>query len=217
MEAQGNLHQAGSEAVIAEVTADRGYHSTRELELCQSLGIRTYIAEPRRPHRRRWQHRSAAERRAVYENRRRLRRAKGRLLQRQRSERVERSFAHICDTGGVRRCTVRGLIEVTKRYIIAVAAHNLGRILRKLTGIGKPRTLQGLRRKQPTAQIANPPVALSRIHHDYEAISSKRPVWFQAAVLKISLSRNRSRVGKLKNRAFIRLQENAICSLSVKL
>ncbi len=37
----------------------------------------------------------------------------------------------------------KGVIDVTKRYLIAVAAHNLGRILRKLLGIGKPMALQG--------------------------------------------------------------------------
>jgi hypothetical protein len=35
------------------------------------------------------------------------------------------------------------VVDVTKRYLIAVAAHNLGRILRKLFGIGKPKALQG--------------------------------------------------------------------------
>ena len=80
---------------------------------------------------------------AVVNNRRRTRRAKSRKLQRLRSERVERSFAHVCDSGGTRRSWLRGLADVTKRYLIAVAAHNLGRVLRKLFGIGKPRGLQG--------------------------------------------------------------------------
>ena len=35
-------------------------------------------------------------------------------------------------------------MNVSKRYLIAAAAHNLGRIMRKLFGIGKPRTLQDL-------------------------------------------------------------------------
>ena len=56
---------------------------------------------------------------------------------------VERTFAHVCDTGGARRSWLRGLADVTKRYLIAAAAHNLGRVLRKLFGIGKPRGLQG--------------------------------------------------------------------------
>jgi transposase len=64
-------------------------------------------------------------------------------LQRLRSERVERSFAHVCDSGGARRCWLRGLANVAKRYLITVAAHNLGRVMWKLFGIGKPRGLQG--------------------------------------------------------------------------
>ena len=60
-----------------------------------------------------------------------------------RSELCERTFAHICDSGGMRRSWLRGLVEVTKRYLIAATAHNLGRILRKLFGVGKPRALQG--------------------------------------------------------------------------
>ena len=60
-----------------------------------------------------------------------------------RSERCERTFAHVCDTGGMRRSWLT-VVNVTKRYLIAAAAHNLGRILRKLFGVGKPRRLQDL-------------------------------------------------------------------------
>src|SRR5690606_21325616 len=56
-------------------------------------------------------------------------------------ERVERAFAHLCDTGGARRTWLRGLEKVQKRYKIAATAFNLGRILRKLLGAGKPRHL----------------------------------------------------------------------------
>jgi hypothetical protein len=56
---------------------------------------------------------------------------------------VERSFAHVCETGGGRRTWLRGLTDVTKRYVVQVAAHNLGLLMRKLFGVGKPRTLQG--------------------------------------------------------------------------
>jgi transposase len=123
------------------LTADRGYHGAAALELCPSLGMRRFIAEPKR--RRRWHDKSPAHHRAVLANRRRMRRVKGRRLQRLRSERVERSFAHVCDIGGARRSWIRGLVEVTKRYLITVAAHNLGRILRKLFGAGKPRGMRG--------------------------------------------------------------------------
>jgi hypothetical protein len=141
--AQLHLKAAGSAAVIAEAAADKGYHAAGTLELCDFLEVRTYIPEPRRRHRSKWVGKSAAFRRAVSGNRRRVKRAKGKALQRRRSEVVERSFAHVCDTGGARRTWLRGLNDVTKRYVIAVAAHNLGRILRRLTGVGKPKALQG--------------------------------------------------------------------------
>ena len=56
---------------------------------------------------------------------------------------MERSFAHVCETGGGRRTWLRGLVKVTKRYVVQVAAHNLGVLMRKLFGMGKPRRLQG--------------------------------------------------------------------------
>src|SRR5438034_8839316 len=46
-------------------------------------------------------------------------------------------ISHVCDTGGMRRSWLKGVAKVTKRYLIAVAAHNLDRILRKLFGVGK--------------------------------------------------------------------------------
>jgi hypothetical protein len=79
----------------------------------------------------------------VYANRRRLRGERSKRLQRLRSEKTERTFAHVCETGGGRRCWLRGLVTVTKRYLIQVAARNLGLIPRKLFGIGTARGLQG--------------------------------------------------------------------------
>ena len=84
-----------------------------------------------------------AWRRATEANRRRTKGDRGKRLQRRRSEVAERSFAHVCETGGGRRTWLRGLVEVTKRYAVQVAAHNLGLLMRKLFGMGKPRTLQG--------------------------------------------------------------------------
>jgi transposase len=128
---------------IEEVAADKGYHAAATLELAGALNLRTYIPEPRRNHRSRWTDKPEELRTAVLNNRRRTCRDKGRKLQRLRSERVERSFAHVCETGGARRSWLRGLVDVTKRYLLTVAAHNLSRILRKLFGMGKPRVLQG--------------------------------------------------------------------------
>jgi transposase len=129
---------------IEEVAADKGYHAAATLELADALSLRTYIPEPKRKHRSRWSGKPEAHRTAVVNNRRRTGREKSRKLQRLRSERVERSFAHTCETGGARRSWLRGLADVTKRYLMTAAAHNLGRVLRKLFGVGKPRALQGV-------------------------------------------------------------------------
>ena len=143
MQAQVNLDQAGSQQQIEEVAADKGYHAAAALELCEALNLRTYIPEPKRTYRSRWVDKPAEFQHALYGNRRRIRRDKSKELQRRRSELCERTFAHICDSGGMRRTWLRKLVNVTKRYLIAAAAHNLGRMLRKLFGVGKPRALQG--------------------------------------------------------------------------
>jgi len=143
LSAQVHLIEAGSEAEVDEAAADKGYHAAAAIELCTELGVRTYIPEPRRPHRSKWADKPAGLRRAVDGNRRRVKRAKGKALQRRRSEVCERTFAHVCETGGMRRSWLRGLTDVTKRYVVAAAAHNLGRLLRRLTGVGKPKALQG--------------------------------------------------------------------------
>lgn len=127
---------------IREVVADKAYHKASTIELADDLGLRTYIPERREKNKRRWDDKPLSHRTAVVNNRRRVRRAKSKRLQRLRSERVERSFAHVCDTGGSRRTWLRGFEKVSKRYLMQVAARNLALILRHLFGMGKPRTLQ---------------------------------------------------------------------------
>jgi hypothetical protein len=144
LEAVENVQQAGCECEIEEIVADKGYHAAETIELAEDLNFRTYIPERKRPHRSRWTDKPPEFQQAVYANRRRLKRAKSRTYQKLRSERVERTFAHICDTGGMRRSWLKQVVNVSKRYLLAAAAHNLGRILRKLFGVGKPRTLQDL-------------------------------------------------------------------------
>jgi hypothetical protein len=140
--AQVNLDAVASKAEIQQVVADKGYHKASTLELCDSLSWRTYIPEPKRKYPSRWTDKPAEYERCVTNNRRRVKRAKSKRLQRWRSERVERSFAHVCETGGSRRCWLRGLVKVKKRYLMQVAAHNLAIIMRKLFGVGTARSLQ---------------------------------------------------------------------------
>ena len=141
--AQINLVAAGSDQEIEEAVADKGYHKSETLADCERLHTRTYIPEPKRKHKRDWKDKPAEWRRATEGNRRRTKGARSKRLQKKRSELVERSFAHVCETGGARRTWLRGLGDVSKRYVVQVAAHNLGLLMRKLFGVGTPRTLQG--------------------------------------------------------------------------
>ena len=142
MQAQTHLNEAKVDAQIEEVSADKGYHSAQNLELADALHVRTYIPEPKHNFDRRWTDKPPEYQRVVYNNRHRMRRAKGRDLQRTRSELAERTFAHMCETGGARRCWLRGLDKIKKRWLIQAAARNLGLILRKLFGMGTARALQ---------------------------------------------------------------------------
>lgn len=140
--AQENLIETGNKQSIRDVVADKGYHKAKTLHDAEAIGLRTYIPEPKRAQRRRWQKKPKGQQGAVYANRRRVSGERSKRLQRLRSEYVERSFAHVCETGGGRRTWLRGLEAVRKRYALMVAARNLGAILRKLFGIGTPRGLQ---------------------------------------------------------------------------
>ena len=141
--AQKNLILAGSEVGVEELAADRGYHKAENLAWAMAWGMRTYIPEREEQRARRWTDKPVEQKRAVYANRRRVRGERGKRLGRLRSEYVERSFAHVCETGKARRTWLRGLLDVSKRYLIQVAARNLGVLMRKLFGIGTPRSLQG--------------------------------------------------------------------------
>ena len=135
---------------VEEVVADKGYHSDKTLVALDEVGVRSYISEPERG-RRRWQDKKTGEtppdkraaQKALYGNRRRIRGNRGRRLQRRRGELVERPFAHQYETGGLRRVWVRGHENVRKRVLIQAAGCNLGLLLRTLTGVGTPRSLQG--------------------------------------------------------------------------
>ena len=135
---------------VEEVVADKGYHSDKTLVALDEVGVRSYISEPERG-RRCWQDKKTGEtppdkraaQRALYGNRRRVRGARGRRLQRRRGELVERPFAHQYETGGLRRVWIRGRENVRKRELIQAAGCNLGLLLRRLTGVGTPRSLQG--------------------------------------------------------------------------
>lgn len=136
-EAEPHVHEDG----ISEVVADRGYHSAAVLVDLEDRGLRSYIPEPQRK-RRSWDGDVDAQL-AVYANRRRVRGERGRRLMRSRGELIERGFAHVYETGGLRRTHLRGHPNILKRLLIHTGAFNLGLLLRQLIGRGTPRGLQG--------------------------------------------------------------------------
>ena len=128
-------------AGLAEVVADKGYHSNETMVAFAELDLRSYVSEPDRG-RRKWKGKAAA-RDAVYANRRRIRGNRGQRLLRQRGERLERPNAHLYEIGGMRRVHLRGHPNILKRLLVQVCGFNLGLLMRQLTGVGTPRSLQG--------------------------------------------------------------------------
>jgi len=126
---------------VEELVTDKGYHSAAVIKRVKSYEVCSYIPEKQPKGRRNW-HGKAAEQQAVYENRRRVRSEYGKSLLRRRGELVERSFAHCYETGGMRRCHLRGRDNILKRQLVHVGAFNLSLILRQLLSAGTPRELR---------------------------------------------------------------------------
>ena len=126
---------------IEELVVDKGYHSGAVVKRVTRYAVRSYIPEKKPKGHRHWQGK-AEEQQAVYQNRRRVRGEYGKSLLRRRGELVERSFAHCYETGGLRRCHLRGRDNILKRQLVHVGAFNLSLILRQLLGAGTPRELR---------------------------------------------------------------------------
>src|SRR5206468_2552656 len=122
----------------AELVADKGYHSREGLKDLEDGAWKSRIAEKKAAGVHRWRGDTEA-RRAVYDNRARLRSGAAKEAFKLRAELVERSFALTLDRGGMRRAWLRGGENLKKRYLVHVAGYNLGLIMRLLVGAGTPR------------------------------------------------------------------------------
>ena len=122
----------------AELVADKGYHSRDGLKELEDSAWKSRIAEKKVRGVHRW-HGDEGARRAVYNNRARLRSGAAQEAFMLRAELVERSFALTLDRGGMRRAWLRGCENLHKRYLVHVAGYNLGLIMRLLVGAGTPR------------------------------------------------------------------------------
>src|SRR5712692_9719636 len=139
-EAQANAALV-NERGVEETVADKGYHSNQVLVDLHAAGVRSYIPEPQRGPRK-WDGKQT-EQTQVYANRRRMSGRRGKDLQKLRSELTERSFAHMYETGGMRRTHLQKRNNILKRLLFHAVGFNLALLLRERYGIGKPRTLQG--------------------------------------------------------------------------
>ena len=136
---------------IQEVIADKGYHSNETMRQLRDLQVRSYIAEPERGSRK-WKGKTA-EQAAVYANRRRIQRERGKRLLAQRGEKLERNFAHQFDTGGMDRLYVRGRENVHKKLLLQAAACNLALLMRSFHGSGKPKAANDRKSKRILAML----------------------------------------------------------------
>lgn len=146
---------------LREAVCDKGYHGGECLvKVQEGHHLRTYVSEPKRG-RRKWEGKRDQQA-AVYGNRQRIGGARGKALMRKRGELVERSFAHVYETGGMRRTHLRGHENILKRLLIHTAGFNLSLIFRKLLGFGKPRALQSLGKSGKTAYKSDTKTGHSR-------------------------------------------------------
>jgi transposase len=139
--AEANLAAVGAAPTPedpTELVADKGYHSRDGLKELEDGAWKSRIAEKKATGVSRWRG-DAEARRAVYNNRARLRSGAAKEAFRLRAELVERSFALVLDRGGMRRAWLRGRENLKKRYLVHVAGYNLGLVMRLLVGAGTPR------------------------------------------------------------------------------
>ena len=123
-----------------EVVADKGYHKVALLLELAQAAYRTYVSVPNQKGTRSFVDKGGRRaREAFHKNRARVARAKSKKWHRLRGERIERTFALACETGAHRRVRLRDRENVRKRYLIHIAALNLGLVMRTAFGYGTPR------------------------------------------------------------------------------
>lgn len=124
--------------VLRSLTADEGYFAVAEICCLQGEKIRTIVGDPHAAKRRK-EKQDGTVKRVLMKARRAVKSASGKALLKKRGQHVERSFAHVLDQGGLRRTTLRGEGNLTKRHLAAVLAYDLSLLMRHLTGHGTPK------------------------------------------------------------------------------
>ena len=120
---------------IKTVVADGNYHSLGNVCALQEAGFKVVIPDTNAA-KRREELLSDEQRKALHKAQKSHQSKSGSRLMRLRGQHIERSFAHILDCGGMRKATLRGKVNLQKRYHFAVACYNLSQLLRKTFGCG---------------------------------------------------------------------------------
>ena len=126
------------DGVVRSLTADKGYFAIEEIAQIQEFDIRTVIGDANAARRCR-EGLTAPLRKALHRAACAVRSHSGKGLLRKRGMHLERSFEHLLDEGGLRRATLQGTENLTKRHKIAAACFNLSLLMRTLLGVGTPK------------------------------------------------------------------------------
>ena len=129
------LEALGIETVGSAWVADRGYYSKDNVSVLSLAGLTSVVAE-----RKKLTHGGPLGL-LTFLNHLHTVSWLGKCLHKLRTMLAERSFAHVCETGGLRRLYLRGRENAQKRYSLHTAAFNLGLLMRKKYGAGTPRAM----------------------------------------------------------------------------
>jgi transposase len=108
---------------LGQELVDGGYFALAEMARLQSCGIRTVVSDPHAGRRRK--DASVQDKQVLQRASRATRSASGKALLRRRGEYVERAFCHVLDHGGLRRATLKGCENLSKRYLMGALSFNL--------------------------------------------------------------------------------------------
>lgn len=120
------------------LTADEGYFSAEQTATLHDQGLRVVIGDPQASKRNPKKQKSRI-RKSLAKAKRAVKSKSGKKLLRKRGEHVERSFVHVLDQGGMRRATLRGRENLSKRHQAAAMGYNLSILMRRCYGIGTPK------------------------------------------------------------------------------
>lgn len=112
-----------------ELMAENGYFATAKIAQLKGCGVRTVVSDPNegRPNKKA----PLLDQRA----RSAVKSVSGKALLRIRGQHVERAFSNILDQGELRRETLRGCANLSKRYLMGAFSYNLSLLLRAFFGI----------------------------------------------------------------------------------